>query len=139
MLVEHLLATAVGRPLRVSPSAMAALVDHDWPGNVRQLENELQRAALLCVNDHDRGRGQTIELSALSPALRGSLAPDRPEEVEETEMGLQESMRAYERRLIHQTLEATGYNVSQAADRLGLHRVALHRKMRKLGLSRPRS
>jgi DNA-binding NtrC family response regulator len=101
-------------------------MDFGWPGNIRQLENELKRAALLC----DAG----IEISSLSPEIRGS-APTAT--AGEQGFGLKEAVREYERRLIESTLEDSRFNVSLAAQKLGIHRVVLHSKMRGLGITRP--
>ena len=127
LLVEHILAAEVRRP-EVTPRAMAALIDDfDWPGNVRQLENELRRAALLAES--------TIDLDALSPALRaGGAATGRRRR---PEGGLQQELETYERKMIRRALEEAGYNVSAAAELLQIHRVALHRKLKRLGIRRP--
>jgi len=129
ILVEHLLAR-MEQKVSVSPAALAALVDHDWPGNVRQLENELQRAALL--------GGQRIEPAALSPTLHGQVPADWAQEQVPADWTLQRALADHERRLIQQALEAEDGNVTRAAARLGIHRVALHRKLQKLGLKAKR-
>jgi two-component system response regulator HydG len=66
LLVESLLArVAPGRPLRIAPSAMALLVEHDYPGNVRELRNVLERASLLCD-------GELIHPEHLPEEVRGA-------------------------------------------------------------------
>jgi DNA-binding NtrC family response regulator len=113
-----------GRPL--SEAARAALLAHDWPGNVRELANRVQRATLVAggpeLTPEDLGLGR----AALPPAgLDSGRGPGRDE-----------------RRRIEQVLLETGGSVSLAADRLGLSRQALYRRMEKLGISlerRPRS
>jgi transcriptional regulator of acetoin/glycerol metabolism len=100
---------------------MAALCDFDWPGNVRQLENELQRAALLCEEG-------VIRLASLSPALQPTLSSDGEPTT------LQQAMDHYEKRLIEQTLLATDHNITKASEQLGVHRMHLYRKLRKHGL-----
>ena len=127
LLVDHILA-GLPRKVKVSPRALAALVDFDWPGNVRQLENELQRSALLA--------DETIEVGSLSPALRRA-DPGPSKGGASRAAGLADALRGHERQLIQQALRETNYHVTEAAERLGLHRVVLHRKMRALGIRRP--
>jgi len=123
LLVEHILAAAKKR-VTVAPRALAALLDYRWPGNVRQLENELQRAILLCDS--------RIDLEHLSiPTSRAAAREPRVRP-----QGLAEALREHERRLIEAALAEAEGNVSAAAARLGVHRVALHRKLRGLGIVR---
>jgi DNA-binding NtrC family response regulator len=124
LLVEHILASAK-KQVTVAPRALAALLDHGWPGNVRQLENELQRAILLCDS--------VIEPEHLTipAALRTRRARGGPAKLEG-------ALRDHERDLIRAALDEADGNVTLAAGRLGLHRVALHRKMRRLGIGRGR-
>jgi transcriptional regulator with GAF, ATPase, and Fis domain len=125
LLVEHLLGQSA-TALTVTPEAMAALMEHDWPGNVRQLENELQRAGTL-------SGGERIEVASLSPELRPRRA--RPA-VEAKGLSLDQAVRDYERELVLSSLRRSSGNVTRAAGELGLHRVALHKKMRRLGINR---
>ena len=113
-----------GRPL--SEAAREALLAHDWPGNVRELANRVQRATLVAggpeLTPEDLGLGRAALPIAAVDTGRG---PGRDE-----------------RRRIEQVLLETGGSVSVAADRLGLSRQALYRRMEKLGISlerRPRS
>jgi transcriptional regulator with GAF, ATPase, and Fis domain/tetratricopeptide (TPR) repeat protein len=132
LLTEHFLAQEQQRRT-ISPPALRALIDHDWPGNVRQLHNELQRAALL--------GGELIALADLSDELRqsGEPAPDgataKEAHTEGEEPSLREALRRHERRLIERALQRSGASVTAAAATLGLHRVALHRRMRALGIA----
>jgi len=115
---------APGRRVRVDRAAMAALRACAWPGNVRQLENEVRRALVLA--------DETIELEHLSPAVRGeedSLAVD--------ELDLKGQTDALERRLIRTALERTRGNQTRAAELLGLSRYGLSKMMRRLSLSAP--
>jgi transcriptional regulator with GAF, ATPase, and Fis domain/tetratricopeptide (TPR) repeat protein len=125
-LVKHFIAAA-DRQLPLTPAAMAALIDFDWPGNVRQLENELHRALLLAEGN--------IDLRDLSPGLRAT-ARRRVRATRRLEEGLSQAVQDYERGLIAQALDRSGHNVTQTAQELRLHRVALHRKIRKYGLDR---
>jgi len=127
LLVEFFLADEQARP-SLGPAALRALVDYHWPGNVRQLHNELQRAALLA--------GDTIELADLSRQVRGAAVPGQDEPAAP---GLRQALQQHERALIEAALQTTDRNVTAAAGRLGLHRVALHRRMRALGITGARA
>jgi DNA-binding NtrC family response regulator len=112
-------------PRRLTEAARQALRAHDWPGNVRELMNRIQRAGLVAP-------GQ--DLTAEDLGLDGSAAPRAPDAPTDSADG--------ERRRIEQLLIETGGHVSQAAQRLGVSRQALYRRMEKLGISlerRPRS
>jgi DNA-binding NtrC family response regulator len=108
-----------GRSLRLSPDALRTLLDHDWPGNARELENALEYAVAVC-------RGQTIlpedfpELRTRSLELIPS-ATDGPRNT--VDAG---SLRA--------VLEANRWRRSDAARALGISRSTLWRKMREAGL-----
>jgi DNA-binding NtrC family response regulator len=122
-LAEHFLRAAAGDgpPVRLTEDAQAALLHHDWQGNVRELENRLRRAQLTC----DGGVIAAIALD-LEPMASGqasmiyrkdSAVPADPERIK------------IERALV----EAKGI-VVKAAERLGLSRQALYRKMDKFGI-----
>ncbi|SFM48176.1 sigma-54 interaction domain-containing protein [Thermodesulforhabdus norvegica] len=106
----------------ISPEALSLLMAHDWPGNVRELENVIERAFILCS-------GKTIEVSHIvsdfSPGLKHHSGNIK---------GIRETVEA---RLIEQTLRNTGYNCTETARRLGIHKATLYRKMKKLGIFRP--
>lgn len=112
--------------LRFSAAARARLLALDWPGNERELELTIARAALLCESG-------TIEEHHLPG---GVAAP----EAQGTEFTLSSrSLREVEAALIRRVLEEQGGNRSRAAAVLGLHRATLHLKLRALGLGPARS
>lgn len=113
---------APDRDVRVDRAAMAALRNYAWPGNVRQLENEVRRA-LVMADD-------VIALEHLSPALRGE-----GEELAVDELDLKGQTEALERRLIRAALERTGGNQTRAAELLGVSRYGLAKMMKRLALS----
>jgi DNA-binding NtrC family response regulator len=137
-LAEHFLvkyagqvATPGGRVPRLSADALAALKRHEWKGNVRELENCIQRGLVLSGGneiqashlrlDDDAGPWALPELSALS-----------------YEEGKQEALRIFQLRFIERALSQTGGNVTHAADRCGLTRAAFQRIMRALEVDRDR-
>ena len=107
-------AAQAGRPLAgFTPEAADILRNYDWPGNVRQLQNEVQRAVLMC-------EGMQVAAGDLSITLsRGGK--------EETDLTLLEGM---ERNTILQTLRETGGNKLEAAKRLGIGRQTLYNKIK---------
>jgi DNA-binding NtrC family response regulator len=123
-----------GKPDRELPAAvLAALVRHDWPGNVRALRHAAERAVILAegaayaLNDFPLGRAATPP-SELSAAEVPPVAP--PPVRAAADLNLDRA----ERQLIEQALHRHGFNISVAAADLGLSRGALYRRMEKHGL-----
>jgi DNA-binding NtrC family response regulator len=135
-----------------SPDAMNALIHHPWPGNIRELENLVERLAVL------KGDG-VIEVSDLPEHYRaaapsvmhvGALGNERSmglvgvgdsmmDSVVASDSGLDfnSAVDAYENALILQALERTGWNRNQAAALLKLNRTTLVEKIKKKGLRPP--
>ncbi|MBI2875842.1 MAG: sigma-54-dependent Fis family transcriptional regulator [Candidatus Tectomicrobia bacterium] len=113
----------LGRKVRtVTDEALQALLAYPYPGNIRELENILERAVLLAD-------GETIGLPDLPPELRKVAAPHVPEEAD-----LKGVTTRAERAMIVQALEETEGNVTRAAKRLGMSRRWLQLKMKEYGL-----
>jgi DNA-binding NtrC family response regulator len=109
----------------LSPAARAALLRHDWPGNVRALRHALERAVILA-----REGALDPEDFALVPG-----APRiAPTAVVPANAGDDLNLERVERRLVEEALKKHGYNISLAAAELGLSRAALYRRMEKHGL-----
>lgn len=113
-------------PTALSPGALRRLEAWPWPGNLRELRHEMQRALVMAA-----GRGEILE-EDLSPALRQPAAPSGGKEAEG--VTLEEKIAALERREIAAALAATSGNKSHAAQRLGLSRQGLLNKMDRHGL-----
>ncbi len=130
LLVDHFIArfnrmqgkTVIG----ASPDVMALLMAHDYPGNVRELENILERAFVLC------GAGR-IERAHLPPELTGHPTISRISEGNT----IVAQTRAAEAQAIRASLERYGFNRLAAAHALGLHKSTLFRKIKALGLTLP--
>ncbi len=103
------------------PGAMERLTAFDWPGNVRQLQNEIQRAVLLC-------EGTEVDASDLSVA--SAPAMEIPEELD-TNFTLLEGV---ERNAIVQMLKESNGNKLEAAKRLGIGRQTLYNKIKAYGI-----
>jgi Nif-specific regulatory protein len=114
---------AMNRPVMgISPEARSCLLSYDWPGNIRELENAIERAVVL-------GSGELI------------LPEDLPDTLLEvsSSVGLptskyHESVEDTKKQIILKTLDQTGGNISRAAKLLGLHPNYLHRLIRNLKL-----
>jgi len=136
LLAQHFLSRFNERLQRdlggIDEDALSALQRHDWPGNIRELENLMERVVLLA--DGDR-----ICLADL-PELSGDFGEDSTEPpTEEFEaLGLKEYVRVHtvklERARIRRVLDAVNGNVTRAAQRLGISRKSLQTKMKDYGL-----
>jgi two-component system response regulator PilR (NtrC family) len=131
LLIDHVLARLAARAGMAKPrlarDALKALYEHDYPGNVRELENILERAHALCEND-------TIGLDDLGLAARRATAPPAPADAEPGAVGLEAYLAEVERNAILQALESTRWNRTAAARELGISFRALRYRMEKLGL-----
>ena len=116
----------------VSPDALVALKDHLWPGNIRELENLMERSILLAESE-------TLAPEDLRGLRPSSPVPAPPEELDA--LGLKEYVRVHTARLerdrIQRVLEAEDGNVTRAARRLGISRKSLQTKMKEYGLRDP--
>jgi two-component system, NtrC family, nitrogen regulation response regulator NtrX len=128
ILAAHFLAEfceAYGKkPKEFTAPAMEVLLSYSWPGNVRELKNLVERLVIMSP-------AQRIEPHHLPPELfRGaSKSPQKPYE------SLQEARSAYEREFVLRKLEENRWNMTKAAEALGLERSHLYRKMRSLGIA----
>lgn len=130
LLVEHFITRFNRRQGKnitgIAQEVMALLMAHDYPGNVRELENIIERAFVLC------GSGM-IERTHLPPELTGILSKEKPF-IGET---FTARIHAAEAQSIQETLEKHGFNRSVAARTLGLHKSTLFRKIKALGITLP--
>jgi DNA-binding NtrC family response regulator len=128
-LVDHFLHFYAARYAKsapaITPEAHAALLTHDWPGNVRALRHAIERAVILA----GEGPIGPAEL-ALTPGPTPRIAPEAVRLPESADLNLDR----VERRLVEEALRKHGYNISAAAMELGLSRAALYRRMEKHGL-----
>lgn len=127
-LIEHFFARHGASALRLAPSVSRALQAYAWPGNVRQLENEVQRWIALCEG--------AVALDDLSPAIGGTTSSDAPDP---DDLRIKPRVERLERDLIARALEKTGNNQTQAAQLLGLSRYGLQKKLKRLALELHRS
>ena len=119
----------LGRPLlAVEPEVMSSFYKYSWPGNIRELENVIERALVL-------SRGSSIALEDIPHEIRES--PEMEEGINTLiswEKGLSETLDAIEERMIRQALKRADNVQAQAAKMLAISRSNLQYKMRKYGL-----
>jgi two-component system nitrogen regulation response regulator NtrX len=130
LLAEHYLARACAdnrRPrLKLSPAVSAKLAAYDWPGNIRELRNLMERIAIMT----DAEELTEAVLSSYLEEIPGG-AGDGAEE-----SNLRARLAGSEREVLCEELKRTGWNVSAAAKNLGIDRASLHRKMKRHGITR---
>jgi len=124
---------ATGLPKRrIGDDAMAVLQSHDWPGNVRQLRNNVERLMILAGGDPEA----VVDASML-PQDVGSMVPSMPNgNGGEHLMGLplREAREVFEREYLVAQISRFGGNISRTAEFVGMERSALHRKLKALGI-----
>ncbi len=132
LLADHFLDDFCRRARRKLPELSAAarkrLAEHRWPGNVRELRNLMERLAYLTVGDRIEAEDLAFILSPRGPAAL----------IDDLGQPLSDATARFQIEYIRRTIEQLGGNISRAAERLGLHRSNLYRKMRQLGHGRPR-
>jgi two-component system nitrogen regulation response regulator NtrX len=136
LLVEHfveVISSTTGLPRRtIAPDAMAALQAHAWPGNVRQLRNNIER--LLILAGGDSSTAITVDMlpsevggvmpSGLNGGARGNIMG----------LPLREAREVFERDYLLAQINRFGGNISRTASFIGMERSALHRKLKSLGV-----
>ncbi len=129
--IEQLAASTGLPPRKIGDDAMAALQAHDWPGNVRQLRNNVERLLILATGDPT----QPITLETLPSevsVVRSAGSPRGRERV--IAMPLRDAREHFEREYLQAQIERFGGNISKTAAFVGMERSALHRKLKSLGV-----
>jgi len=114
-------------PRRFTPAALHRLRAYDWPGNMRELKNLVQRLLILGSQDDIQSQEveQTLGLESLNPV---------PDALPGFDLPLREARELFERAYLEYQLQQGGGNVSKVATRVGMERTHLYRKMRALGI-----
>jgi two-component system nitrogen regulation response regulator NtrX len=133
LLVEHFVALFSGanakRPKTISVEALAYFLSYEWPGNVRELRNMVERLVIMTPGD-------VIGPDALPPPLRPRDAA--PSEDLQREKTLKEARETFERAYILGELRAHDWNMTRTADKLGIERSHLYRKLKAYGITPPK-
>jgi two-component system nitrogen regulation response regulator NtrX len=132
LLVEHFIAVFChenGKPARrLDGEALAYFVAYDWPGNVRELRNMVERLVIMAPGD-------VIRPEDLPPPLRPK---DMGELVPTGERSLREARDSFERAYILAELRVHAFNMTRTAERLGIERSHLYRKIKAYGIVPPK-
>lgn len=113
---------------KVSPKALDLMQKYDWPGNIRELENLLERAINLADMNHEN----CITIRHLPHLVVNDTYQN--EQLDIGDVTLSESLEQLEKQIIMQAMEKTNGNKAQAAKMLGIYTSALYRKLAKYGL-----
>jgi DNA-binding NtrC family response regulator len=125
----------LNRTARLSKEASATLERYDWPGNIRELKNAIERAMVLC-------RGEEIGAADLpEEVVKGApVLPKAGEDGVDLGMGendFREAKRKFEIAYLRRQLTSHRWNISRTAATIGLHRQSLQERLRELGIRRP--
>jgi DNA-binding NtrC family response regulator len=149
LLLDHFLrhfSKENNKPLRrFTPAALKALVDYAWPGNVRELENVVERAVVLStqelmdadllpesVRTQEVIGGVRLQLSEFMPPLPGEAGARTG--ADSSSPSLFQVVEEFERRVITDMLERTGWNQTEAAERFQIPLSTLNQKIKRLGI-----
>jgi two-component system nitrogen regulation response regulator NtrX len=123
------------REKRLTREGLDLLAQHAWPGNVREMRNVMERMVIMAPQG-------TIGPDDLAPSLRprpGTGAETPTEAAVEGDATLRDARDRFEREFILRALKLSNWNITRAAERMGIERSNLHRKMKAYGIEAPRS
>ena len=132
-------------PRRFTLTAMKLLMDYDWPGNIRELENVVERAVVLSIDEQmdmdllpenvqtrEIVKGVRLQLAEFMPPLPGE--PGARAGADNSSPSLFQILEEVERRIILDMLERTGWNQTEAAERFQIPLSTLNQKIKRLGI-----
>ncbi len=121
---------------RIAQDAMAVLQGHNWPGNIRQLRNNVERLMILTQGDQESEITVDLlpqDIGAYLPSAPGGPNANGGEQL--MALPLREAREIFEREYLLAQISRFGGNVSRTADFVGMERSALHRKLKSLGVN----
>lgn len=129
-------AEETGKELRgVHPEALSLLEEYPFPGNVRELENIIERAVVLCTGDIIQKQDLELPLSAEKLKAIG-FVPQNLDELKETKRQIREqAVENIEKAFVLSALERNNWNITKAAEETGMLRPNFHALLKKLGIS----
>ena len=125
----------LGKSLDISPEALRLLISLPWEGNVRELENTIERAAILCNGDKIEPGDVQPDSSELSNAHEWSTGLELNQFIPEN-LKLAEVLNGIEEKLVRRALDDAAYIQARAAEQLGITKSLLQYKMKKYNLQR---
>lgn len=120
-------------PRKIGADALAVLQAHDWPGNIRQLRNNIERLLILTRDDPDAvisADHLPADVGAMLPALPSSTGGEHL-----MSLPLRDAREIFEREYLIAQINRFGGNISRTAEFVGMERSALHRKLKSLGVN----
>jgi two-component system nitrogen regulation response regulator NtrX len=137
LLVDHFmqrisLATGL-QPRKIGEDAMAALQAHNWPGNVRQLRNNVERLLILAADDPESvitAEMLPTDVGSSTPAVSQGAGSERI-----IALPLRDAREMFEKEYLLAQINRFGGNISRTAAFIGMERSALHRKLKSLGIN----
>ena len=129
--MQQICAQSGVKSCKIGETAMAVLQAHDWPGNLRQLRNNVERLMILARDDDD----SEISVDML-PGEIGEMLPRSPgaNDAHLMAIPLREAREVFEREYLIAQINRFGGNISRTAEFVGMERSALHRKLKTLGI-----
>lgn len=126
------ISAATGLPKRIlGEDAIATLQVHDWPGNVRQLRNNIERLLILATGDPSEViSAEMLPSEVASAGSAGAVGPERI-----IALPLRDAREVFEREYLNAQILRFGGNISRTAAFIGMERSALHRKLKSLGVA----
>ncbi len=131
--INQIASTSGLPPRKIGDDAIAVLQAHDWPGNIRQLRNNVERLMILTEGDAD-----TIITADMLPEEIGAsvpLSPNGQGSEHLMSLPLRDAREIFEREYLVAQINRFGGNISRTAEFVGMERSALHRKLRALGVN----
>jgi DNA-binding NtrC family response regulator len=127
----------MGKPLTgFDKEAVVRLAEYDWPGNVRQLRNMVERASILCETDQISLKDLPLLGETEDPEQLLETIPATSEELKLVKKEIrQKAVRNVEKKFILNALAKNNWNVTQAAQSVGLQRSNFHNLMKKYGIT----
>ncbi len=134
----HFFCSEYGKqPKKISDDAMKLLISYPWPGNIRELKNEIERLVIMVPHQTITGKNLREDLRTMqAAALLREDEKDLSDHMQ-AEMDLKEARDTFEKKLIIHRLQLYHWNVTQTAESLGIERSNLHRKIKQLGIQNP--
>lgn len=123
-----------GHPIAISGEAIKAMLEYNWPGNVRQLRNYIERAVVLAEREEI-----TLEEFPRDMSSRKEQAPSGPDSeviAVSADVSFKDAKKEFERKYVERILNQCSGNITRAAALLGMHRQSLQHKIKELGLTK---